>query len=333
MPPRHNDDTVSHPIGNGFRQLRQIAAAGLRRGEQGRGRIVGALIQHHAAKPYSGQQRRQRLTDVPPAENIAPAALLQLHGKAALGSGRFRHRQKRPPPAVFVILYPQGAVPVLARSNPRRLGQRQVTRLPPQQQNLLLAAVFPAHMAQLLRRKTLVPVLPHGRPAAQHFHPRPHNVMLRLPAAYCPGRLPGGQHQQRPRGTRRRPAAPRHKGSHCRLPRTQRPAQQLQSLSHGILSSHAPHQGGSLRPQGRRPASGGPPRGLRPRPPPPLAGRRAPCGRPGPLQALRESRPCGCSSYSSVTGTTCPKLTAFMPVTLRMTPSWHTTMIFSACPS
>ena len=196
---------------------------------------------------------------MPPAENIAPAALLQLHGKAALGSGRFRHRQKRPPPAVFIIVYPQGAVPVLARSSPRRLGQRQVTRLPPQQQNLLLAAVFPAHMAQLLRRKTLVPVLPHGRPAAQHFHPRPHYVMLRLPAAYRPGRLPGGQHQQRPRGTRRRPAAPRHKGSHRRLARTQRPAQQLQSLSHGILSSQAPHQGAVY---GRR-VGGPPPAALR----------------------------------------------------------------------
>ena len=179
----------------------------------------------------------------------------------------------------------------MARSSPRRLGQRQVTRLPPQQQNLLLAAVFPAHMAQLLRRKTLVPVLPHGRPAAQHFHPRPHNVMLRLPAAYCPGRLPGGQHQQRPRGTRRRPAAPRHKGSHRRLPRTQRPAQQLQSLSHGILSSQAPHQGGSLRPQGRRPASGGPPRGLRPRPRRPARGGGRPAAAPAPRRPSGEAAP------------------------------------------
>ena len=59
------------------------------------------------------------------------------------------------------------------------------------------------------------------------------------------------------------------------------------------------------------------------------------------LGGAKHRRPCGPSlcanpanvNYSRVIGTTCPRLTAFMPVTLRITPSWHTTIIFSAWPS
>ena len=180
---------------------------------------------------------------MPAAEYIAPPALLQLQGKAPCCGGGYRLRQQSAAPAAFLILNLQRAVGVLLHGKHHLLRQRQILRCPPQQQDLLLSAVFLSHVAQLLGRKTLVPALLYGRTTAQHLLRRCQNIVLSLPTAHRTGDSLCCQHQQRPRGARRRTAASRHKGGNGRLPRTQRTAQQRNSLLHSVSLLPCPVQG------------------------------------------------------------------------------------------
>ena len=120
---------------------------------------------------------------MPAPEHIASAALLQLQSKASGGCVGFGYGEKCSPPVDFIIFKTQGAIGILPHGGEQGFGQRKVTGLPAQQQDLLLTAEFLPHMAQLLGGKALMPALLYRRPATQHFHGRSYDIMLGLAAA------------------------------------------------------------------------------------------------------------------------------------------------------